>query len=367
MTPHSLPPSVLIADADPYICRVFEAKLTKEQPFRAFSVTTGQEAMQAAIQHDFAVILWDMRLRDTLRLLPHIRALCPDAVLLLLTTDDRPTLDSDFARLDVVDILVKPLNLDTLVERVRNALEFRRPLVPYSSLELARVGQSLEISSAAGACFTRVLENRQDSFVVVGAPRAPTPDDFAPGLRVHVRLSGKYALYSFASRLLKDESQPVSAWELQKPRLIRREQRRRSPRLPVHLPISLEPLESEPGSDFAQAVVGAAPDTVNADASFSIQGQTEDIGKGGLALLAEREVPAGTPVRFTIDAESLASELSERPPLGIEGSGTIARVQPYPPGDSLASGSGYLLAIQFSSLSSSARRQLRALLDSSVS
>src|SRR5437763_16156550 len=143
MTPQPAP-SVLIADADPYICRVFEAKLTKENPFRVMSVTTGQEALLAASQNDFSAILWDMRLRDTSRVLPRMRALCPGAVLLLLTTDDRPTLDSDLARLDVSDILVKPLNLDTLVDRVLAALEAPPAPSLSSPIDISRVGQRLE-------------------------------------------------------------------------------------------------------------------------------------------------------------------------------------------------------------------------------
>src|ERR1051326_1784503 len=117
MNARSLPPLVLISDAEPYICRVFEAKLVKDNQFRVVCATSGSEALQAALQQPFDVILWDLRLRDSESLLPELRALSPYAALLLMTTDDLPQLTAETPRLDVTDVLTKPFGLDTLVER----------------------------------------------------------------------------------------------------------------------------------------------------------------------------------------------------------------------------------------------------------
>ena len=351
MIPQPAPPSVLIADADPYICRVFEAKLTKDNPFRAMSVTAGQDALVAASQNIFSAILWDMRLRDTTRLLPRMRALCPGAVLLLMTTDDRPTLDSDIARLDVADILVKPLNLDTLVDRVRAALSTPPAPSQYSLMDVARVGQRLEITSGKGSCVTRVLENRQDSFVVVGAPRVDVPEDFRPGLPVRVQISGEDAIYSFGARLIRGIDEPIEAWEIQKPRIIRREQRRKSPRLLMSFPISLEP-----SAVVRTGIENPSESAPAAQTAVLIDGQTEDLGFGGCALVADVALPEGTPVRFVLT-----------PPADdpIMGSGTIVRSSPFALAGGSAPDSAFRLAVQFKSLPPASRRHLRDMLEPS--
>jgi len=349
MTPQPTP-SVLIADADPYICRVFEAKLTKENPFRATSVTTGPEALAAAIQTDFTAILWDMRLRDAPRLLARIRAVSPNAALLLLTTDDRPTLDADLARLDISDVLVKPLNLDTLVERIHAAIEAPPSVSQSSVMDVSRVGQRLEISSAKGTCVTRVMENRHDSFTVVGAPRVSVPDDFRTGMLVRAQISGHDAIYSFTSRVLHSVSDPIEGWEIQKPRTIRREQRRKHPRLPLNYAIMLERVdrgtqslvEPEPTAAVAQRVGGP------------VDGQTEDVGIGGCALVADYALPEGTPVNFVLTPHA------EEP---ITGTGTIVRSVPFSLTGDSASDAVYRLAVQFLSLPPSSRRQLQEVLD----
>ncbi len=342
-------PSVLIADADPYICRIFEAKLTKENPFRAMSVTSGQDALLAASQNVFNVILWDMRLRDTPRLLPRLRALCPEAALLLMTTDDRPTLDSDLARLDVSDLLVKPLNLDTLVDRVRAALDAPAPISLSSPMDVARVGQRLDLSSAQGTCVTRVLETRHDSFIVVGAPRVQVPGDFRPGLRLRVQIAGEDAMYSFTTRLVRATDYPIEGWEVQKPITIRREQRRRFPRRQLSLAISIEP-----GGDFEMADVLTESAVVSMRDLAPVDGQTEDLAIGGCALVSDVPISTGTAVRFV---------LTPTPEIPITGSGTIVRASPFslpgPPSADVV----YRLALQFHTLPPISRRHLREVLE----
>ena len=122
----SAPDSVLIADAEPTICRVFEAKLTKEGRFRVVCASTGADACVFAPQNSFDVLLWDLRIRDSDRWLPQLRALCPDAVLLLMSTDDRPVVSSAVSCLNVADVLIKPFGLDTLQNRVLSALSERQ-------------------------------------------------------------------------------------------------------------------------------------------------------------------------------------------------------------------------------------------------
>ncbi|HLK58988.1 MAG TPA: response regulator, partial [Chthonomonadaceae bacterium] len=193
----SPPPLVLIADAEPYICRVFEAKLVKNNQFRVVCAHAGPEAFQAALLQPFDVILWDLRLRDSERLLPGLRALSPQAALLLMTTDDLPRLSAEITRLDVADVLTKPFGLDLLIERVRVGMSRASTLTSIAHMDLGRVGQQLAIYSQEGRCVTRVLESGANTFAVVGAPRVTTPSDFAPGRRVTVQVQGRDALYCF--------------------------------------------------------------------------------------------------------------------------------------------------------------------------
>ena len=120
------PYSVLVADAEPTICRVFEAKLTKEGRFRVVSASTGMDAYRLALQQSFDILLWDLRLRDSDTLLPRLRALCPAAAFLLMSTDDQPAVSVPVSRLDIAGILVKPFGLDTLETCICTALSQSR-------------------------------------------------------------------------------------------------------------------------------------------------------------------------------------------------------------------------------------------------
>ncbi|HEV2472119.1 MAG TPA: response regulator, partial [Chthonomonadales bacterium] len=224
MVERSIAPWVLVADAEPYICRVFEAKLTKNNSFRVICATTGAEALRAAAAISFDALLWDLRLRDTHNSLARLRSFCPNAALILMSTDDLPGLSEEIDRLDVADVLVKPFSLDLLVSRLDLALEVGASTRSIS-MHLTRVGQAISVISPMGACRTRVMETYPDRIAVVGPPRVEAPSDFAPGTRVKVELDGADALYSFHSRLVPESASMVPGWQLRLPRILRREQR----------------------------------------------------------------------------------------------------------------------------------------------
>src|SRR5579871_52827 len=136
MVARTIAPSVLIADAEAYVCRVFEAKLAKDNRFRVVCVTSALDAYQVVLEQPADILLWDMRLRETLRLLPLVRALCPHSALLLMTTDDRLILDPALSHLDVADILVKPFGLDILAERVGATLTLPQAVGPTAYMDL---------------------------------------------------------------------------------------------------------------------------------------------------------------------------------------------------------------------------------------
>jgi CheY-like chemotaxis protein len=272
------PFSVLIIDAEPTICRVFGAKLTKEGRFQVTCASTGAEAYRAALQRPFDVLLWDLRLRDSDTIVPRLRALCPDAALLLMSTDDQPALSAVVASLDIAGILVKPFGLDTLETHVTSALTQRSRQQPL--YQLGFVGQYVTIYTPAGQCTTRVFENAQDTFLVVGAPRVRTPPDFAVGLPVRVEYNGKAARYAFESTLLREIAEPLACWELAMPDMIRRHQRRGAVRTPLQKPIEIR--------------TGSEPCLV------PCVGTTLNISATGLALRCLVPLQPGTAVDFTI-------------------------------------------------------------------
>jgi c-di-GMP-binding flagellar brake protein YcgR len=194
------------------------------------------------------------------------------------------------------------------------------------------------------------MENRHDSFTVVGAPRVNVPDDFHVGLLVRAQIAGADAIYSFTSRVLRSVSQPVEGWEIQKPRTIRREQRRRFPRHALSYAILLE--RANQGRETGAELPATA--AVAQTAAGPVDGQTEDVGIGGCALVADFALPAGTPVNFVLTPNA------EEP---ITGSGTIVRSVPFSLTGEANSDAVYRLAVQFMSLPPASRRQLQEAID----
>lgn len=340
MPAHVRTACVLIADVDPTNCRVFETKLTRSNRFHVFSVTSGHEAIQAALRNNFDVILWD--LRHPSALLPRLQALCPHAVLLLMTTDDQFRLPAEWHLLEIADMLVKPFNLDTMVEKIHLALT-RGPALEKKALhfEPVRVGQGLILQWDNGECVTRVLECRQDTFLVVAGTRVHAPEQLPEGQRMTVQFNGEDALYHFRSRLVHAYTTPLTRWELQKPAAIQRRQRRRHPRVPLRMPIQIR----LPTDGTIAAGASLAPP----EATLVWEGETTNIGPGGCAVVWASALPAGTDVLF----QCVASDRTT-----IQGRGRILRNVPLAVPDS----TGYLMAIQFEALSAGARRALRTLL-----
>ena len=332
--------SVLIADADPYLCRIFEAKLLKDTPFDVVVANTGHDASQAALVKGFNTILWDTRLRDTLRYLPRLRALCPEASIFLMTTDDHLSLNSDLRHLDISEILVKPFGLDVLIERVRAS--FSNPSLPgaTANLDFARIGQRLAIISEEGRCVTRALERRDETFVVVGAPRVSQPADFSERLPVRVEIVGEDALYSFQARLLKALDLPIPSWEINLPTRILREQRRKHSRINLALPIQMEQILPSASSDLSQP----SPQI--------LVGMTEDVSMNGCSVVSRKPLEVGMRVRFAIEGLPLSQ---------IEGEGEVTRIQPLNEPDNPMR---HQLGIQFRDLPSLFKKRLRSLVES---
>ncbi len=341
--------SVLIVDAEPYICRVFAAKLTKDNQFMVSTASNGVDAFHAAQQRPYNVILWDMRLRETTSILPSLRALCPNASLILSTTDDRPNLNSQIQSLDVSDILVKPFGLDTFADRIRDAINRQIDLMPGHSahMDVARIGQQITIETASGQFQTRVLDGDQDIFSIVGKPRVDTPASFEPGLTVKVYIMAEDGVYSFRSRLLRKRSDHITVWDLSMPRTIHRSQRRKGPRLPLKFPVTIHIPSSSSTQQFNSAVF----------ASAELSNTTSDLSMGGFAIVSNEPIPVGASLEFDILASGSA----------VTGSCRVMRSNPWLMDYSYSGDHNlrYKNVLRFESLGSDSRELLKTLISPS--
>jgi CheY-like chemotaxis protein/c-di-GMP-binding flagellar brake protein YcgR len=326
-------PLVLIVDAEAVNCRLFEAKLTRTQEFRVVSATNGSTATRLAAQDQFHVLLWDLRLGETLTLLPRLRAFSPQSVLLLTTTDDRWLLPSAFHRLDVTDVLVKPLNLDILLQKVRKAAASAVQQPTAVTLELLVVGQQIVLRRDVGTCLTRVVTVGLDAFTVAAPPRVEAPADFTPGAFVEIVLQGDDAVYHFETHIQKRIEQPIPQWQLVMPQTIHREQRRKSPRKSVQAEVLLSPNDPE--------------------LPLPIQAVARDVSMDGLAVVSEQQMPVGAEVTFDLRQHGQES---------LIGFGRIVRSVERPTTLSTQPAQ-YEVAVEFTSLPMMAKRRLRSLVE----
>ncbi len=327
-------PLVFIVDAEAVNCRLFEAKLTRNQEFRVLSATNSTLAARFAAQEPFAVLLWDMRLRETLPVLPKIRAFCPQSALLLTTTDDRPTLSLALQRLDVADILIKPLNLDTLLQRVRRAIAVPLQKMTTTSLEIVSVGQQIVLRRDTGTCTTRVVSVALDTFAVAAPPRVEAPADFTPGAFVRVAVPADDAIYSFETTILQRIEIPVPQWQIAMPNSLQREQRRKYPRAVVQTTFTLNP-------------------PADAEEAVPMQVVTRDISLGGFAVVSEQEMMPGTEVTFDLNPSGTEN---------LVGFGRVVRATPRT-SDLLEVVPKYDIVVEFTSLPLIAQRRLRSLIE----
>lgn len=324
-------PLILIVDAESVNCRLFEAKLTRTQEFRVAGATTSDAALRLAAQEPFAVLLWDLRLGETARLLPHLRAFSPQAAVLLTTTDDRLSLPASFDRIDIADVLVKPLNLDVLLQKVRAALVPPVAAPAAVTLELIAVGQQIVLRREAETCITRVVSVGLDAFTVAAPPRIPAPASFTPGAFVRIELQGEDAIYHFETTIQRRITQPVAQWELGMPQMIHREQRRKSPRVAVQAVVLLSP--NDP----------AIP--------LPIQAAVKDVSRDGLAVVSEQDLPLGADVTFDLRQAGQDSVLGFGQVVRSEEHPALLPTQP----------TNYEIAVAFKSLPPTTRRRLHSL------
>ncbi len=119
--------SILIIDDDESTCRMLSLMLDK-RGYETETARTGREALEKAQQRFFNVALLDIRLPDMegVELLEPLKRMHPDMIVFMITgypsleTSVRTSLEGALA------YITKPLNMDTVLTAVREALERQR-------------------------------------------------------------------------------------------------------------------------------------------------------------------------------------------------------------------------------------------------
>jgi c-di-GMP-binding flagellar brake protein YcgR len=338
------PKTVLVVDPDPAISRVVRAGLSRDRQFTVTAAFHARDALAAALAAPFDIVLWALNQTGDGVTLARIRALCPSAALILMTTDDRLRPEPDNGPLDVAGVLVKPFGLDSLYGQVAASVFAR----PHGCVAIVAVGRQVTLVSAGGRTVTRIYSFDHSSARVIGAPRAVEAPDLAPGTVVVAEFPGCDALYRFRARLKRRVQTPVSAWELSLPLSIQRRQRRKHPRVQTNLPIRLQPLSVQPllPQTLPDSIASALTDMV------AVDGATENISLGGCLVVVPRAIPEGVQVSMTLRAGGTASLV-----LTGQVRRCVPRVHP-----AAADSDVYAVGIQFGELSKAARAQLSQLI-----
>lgn len=156
---------ILIVDDEPSVRMMLEAAL-RPQGYRVQSVGSGKEARTMVNDHEFDLILLDLRLGDLdgIDILQEVKRLWPNTEVMLLTAHGSINSAISALRHGAFDYLLKPAQVHDIRERVERGLARRRATVQRTDL-LQRISDS---ARALG-----VIEGGGN----VEVPPAPTSSD----------------------------------------------------------------------------------------------------------------------------------------------------------------------------------------------
>ena len=124
MTEPTAPVRLLLVDDEIGYLEVLSKRLTR----RGYKVTTassGTEAIRALRQWEFDLAVVDLKMEDMdgIEVLRVLRQMQPDLQVIMLTGHGSERAARDGIALGAFDYLLKPIDLEVLLERVRAALE----------------------------------------------------------------------------------------------------------------------------------------------------------------------------------------------------------------------------------------------------
>lgn len=201
------------------------------------TVVSAEEALQRLQQSRYTLLILDLRLRagSGVEVLQYARRIAPLMPVILITAYMATDEVQQALAIGVDAVLYKPFDIDTLLATVRRLLS---ACVPTLSTGLA-VGRGLSCWLRSGAVALLKTEAQalacrahsvDEHWFSVDTERLDPPYPHA----WTVEWTGGDGVYSFRTRVVEVATQETALrWVLQLPKVIRRQQRRRHPRLQV--------------------------------------------------------------------------------------------------------------------------------------
>lgn len=117
--------SVLIAE-DEKVLRESLAQLLSEEGYEVVTAGDGQEAYDIAVARTFDIVLTDMKMprMDGAKLLEHLQQIAPQTPVIIITAFGTVESAVHAMRSGAADFLLKPVQFDDVLLRIRRALEF---------------------------------------------------------------------------------------------------------------------------------------------------------------------------------------------------------------------------------------------------
>ena len=119
-------PQILVVD-DEETARENLQGLLESSGFAPTVAADGQEALERAAEQDFAVVLMDIKMprMSGIEALPKLHKQRPDAIIIMTTGVGDAEMAMEAVRLGAHDYLVKPLDFDAVIAKIRDALTQR--------------------------------------------------------------------------------------------------------------------------------------------------------------------------------------------------------------------------------------------------
>jgi DNA-binding response OmpR family regulator/c-di-GMP-binding flagellar brake protein YcgR len=269
-------------------------------------VSCEDEAVRRLAERHYNLVILDLRIQhgSGVEVLRAARAMYPDLPVIVVTAY---AADEEVYRalaLGVDALLYKPFDIDTLLNTVR-ALLARRAPTACAAVQMPADAPREVCWLAVGALATL----RAESHTVLG--RVLQADEMFLSVRTElleplhptrwtVEWVGSDALYQFEARVIEASTEGGDMlWVLRLPRLIRRLQRRRHPRVPVS---------------------GKAFVSVAGRLQRAIEAEVVDLSEGGVCLVLAEPPMRGATLHLEVQAQSEAGQLQ------FQGEGTVRSI-----------------------------------------
>jgi DNA-binding response OmpR family regulator/c-di-GMP-binding flagellar brake protein YcgR len=272
------------------------------------TVSCEEEAVRRLAQRRYDLVILDLRiLRGSgVAVLQQVRALYPDLPVIVVTAYTTAEDVAHALALGVDALLYKPFDIDTLLNTVRALLHRRvqaataqRGMQASSGVQRGlswlEVGALAVLRSETLTVLGRV-QHADELFLSVNTETLEPPYP----TRWRVEWTGSDALYQFETRVVEASTQAREMlWILRLPRLIRRLQRRRHPRVPVS---------------------GKAFVSVAGRLQRAIEAEVIDLSEGGVCLVLAEPPMRGAALHLEVQAHSEAGQLQ------FQGEGTVRSI-----------------------------------------